>query len=355
MGRPKKTVRTIITTAEPEETAESDAVETDVDVIRALTELDGADTLTWQVHRLNHPNPGYCDPPLSTAELTLERIAKDFGPGRYQVKGIKPDGTYYKSARITIASRPTAAAPAVDLSALTKTQDMMPLILAMMNQNTQVITSALARPEAGKGFPTEALLTALPALLVAAKEFFKSPGGKDPTEQLLTAVELVERLKSESASKTGATWVDLLRDALPTMGGAVKDVLAARAPPVAMVPAIAAPSSEAAAAPAPAVMSAPAAEQPGAKLLDPVWQRNQIAYLIEKARLQRDVGLYVDLILDEIPGFVSPELIIQQLERADWWQVLVTFEPAIAPYQAWFDTLRRNLIQAIQEEAGKSA
>lgn len=354
----KKTVITTETEDAEDVVTGSDApdpIENDADVIRALVDIEGADSVRWQVHRVSHPNPGFCGE-LATVEMSLERIQSDFGPGRYQVKGFKAGGGYFKSARISIADTRKKDALAEALasmktSAPTAQLDLMPLVLAMMQSQSSIMAAVVSKPDSQKRFPTEALIAVLPALLPALKDLMGGKNGDDGTAKLLQAIELVEKLKGDGADKTGSTWVDIVRDALPQVGSVVKDAMGAmQRRPEGAPQAIQATVQQEIPAQI-AQVQIPVYQEGEMKFTNPVWQRSQIAFLIEKAKLGREVDLYVDLILDEIPAFIPPAIVLEHIRREDWWQILSAFEPAILPYQPWFETLRATLISSLTDES----
>lgn len=346
MGKVTRTTTEELSDAEAQ--AVNDAEKLDDDTIRALTEIEGADEARWQVHRISQPDAGYCGE-LSNSEVTLQRITDDFGTGRYVLKGIKPNGQYLKSGRVTItksAKRNVEATATPDLTSLLSKRDgsdTQTLLLAMMNNNTQVLTAALGRPETKTEFPWPAIITALPASLVAIKELFQKPDAdSDSMEKILKLVTVVEKLKGGDGDKaTGATWVDVLRDAIPSLSSAFGT--RAGVPGQSSAAMAAHVTQSASQSPHPELPEAVPAEHT-AEINVTTWFSIRITELIASAKANRNPELRAELLLEEKPIELTEDIIRALLSRGDWFAVLQTFDPGVAPYEGWFTELREHLL-----------
>lgn len=89
------------------------------------------------------------------------------------------------------------------------------------------------------------------------------------------------------------------------------------------------------------------------RLIEPLC-RKLAGELEEFAVNGADPGLAAESLLAKIPrlyrGQMSPEQTKSWLTDARWWDVLRTFQPSIAPYQAYCDDVRQALLQIVEEE-----
>jgi len=101
----------------------------------------------------------------------------------------------------------------------------------------------------------------------------------------------------------------------------------------------------------PAVPTGEGEGDPMWRLAEP-WLRRRAQDLHEWASLNMDVGLCAEMLLASVPPMfrevLSPPDLIALLQRPDWWALATAFHPPIAPYQAWIDDLRRELIDVLQ-------
>lgn len=361
-------VKKVITTEEVQDDGTEEQLEPDV--IRALAEMEGSGEIRWQVHCTAPPGPnlGYRIT-LSTGELTLERIA-ELGPGKYRVIGFKPDGKIFKSRTLEIGTSPNQQQKGnPELVELLKSQGgggdkMHTLLLAMMQQNTGVITAALARPEPPKKeIPWTALLTAAPLVLTAIKDFFKNNSENDATERLLKQLTVLEKLKGDGDGK-GASWPDVVREAL----SGVSTLVANRGNGPGSAQPIAArtvgnPSSDVLPAPgsdlvdssahAATMVETPVAVEPTEQNLMFGFAKDKLAELIRAAAKNRDPELQADLLIEEfesLPKFLSDEMILAAISRDDWFEQVCAFDKNAAPYFGWFSKLREYILDYFRGE-----
>lgn len=349
--------KTITTTVEQDgdgiETEKPEAL--DEDVIRALTELEGADEITWTVTRLSEPNSGFCGE-MSTVEISKRRIAEAYGPGRYRVQGTRPDGKYFKSGRISIAS-PLANAgdkTAELLESLkgSKSGDtsMMPLLLAMISSNSAIVTAALARPtEPKKEIPWAGLLAAAPVALTAVKEFFKNDTDSQSMEKLLKQLTILEKLKGDD--KGGSSWPDIIRDGLQSMR---EMATLAGGRPVQHIPATVVPATSASvrsgATVATALTETPEAVEPTQENLTMDWLKKKLDELLQNAAQNKDPELRAELLLDDLPEFIPESVIKTMLGRDDWFEQLCAFDQRVLSYHGWFTELRACVLETIDPD-----
>lgn len=84
------------------------------------------------------------------------------------------------------------------------------------------------------------------------------------------------------------------------------------------------------------------------------WLRRKAEELHEAASTNMPIELEAERLLvaaDKKFGmFVKHAELQTWLARPDWWEHVVSFHPPLAPYQAWLDDLRQELLAMIAEE-----
>ena len=72
----------------------------------------------------------------------------------------------------------------------------------------------------------------------------------------------------------------------------------------------------------------------------------QLNFLLSHAKADSDVGLYADMIYDNM----GPEQIRQFIMRPDLKEFLTAVNPEIAQYWPWFERLKNELVAILTEE-----
>jgi hypothetical protein len=348
-------------------TLEVDEDAQDPDELRALAELNAGSDVKWSIHRVSDmggKRPGYCGA-LTTAELTLDRIATEWGIGKYKVRGTRSNGQFAGQSTITIAEAPkgteTKTAALAPGAAPTSMQDYIALMEAKDLQRSQSMRewAAILAPLAaaiipnmfGQKVPT---LQDLTATLVNMKAL---NGGSESSlskiEELAKLVEVVQGIGGDGGKGSG--WADIVRDGIKTVGD-VLPALAARIP--GMMGPLAAPNVAAPMPQNPRVLS----QKPpvdSAKPADPMlqllgWLKEQLSALAHQASLNKDPNLYADVVLDNLPQ-IDPAMLRDMLAKPDWWATLVQFSPNVQPYPQWFAECREALLKGLEEIIGAAA
>ena len=352
MAKKQTRVETTTIADEDDDEQKSPREELDEDTLRALVEIDGADEIRWQIHRKSQPNPGYCGE-LSTTELSLYRIAGDYGAGRYKVKGIKADGSYFKSATITIAETPKRESNTDALAEALKKgggdSSLVPLMLAMMSNTTQITVAAMnqrpAPPPPPKEFPWGLIVPTIPATLLALKEFFANKGDDAAMEKILKMITVVDKLKG--ADDKATSWPDVVRDAL----GAAASMFPNRVPQPSGPRSIEVTQHNPVPESLPSNADTPAqAPSEEAMLLEFI--RRRLDTLVEAASRDRDPQLQAELFmesLDELPQLLRDSVLQAIVSRPDWFEQIAAMDARVAPYRGWMARLRDELMSLINE------
>jgi len=378
MAKAKKSTARVLADALKEAVDETEELQNggeekiDEEVIRALTELEGADEIRWQIHRVSQPDPGFCGE-CSTGELTLQHIAECYGPGRYRVVGMRPNGQYFKSSRVSITKQVKKPETTADLASLMQglqksdTSGLMPLLLASMNSNAQIVAAALARPEKpDREFPWKEIIAVTPLALTGLKEFFarKDESG-EAMDKFLKTLTIVEKLRGHD-EKAGSTWTDIIRDAMSALPAMVTRTSAAQRttgaesaanPRTVPQPLPGVPRDTAANVPASTdhgtaeAVATPEAIEATDEIKAMMWLREQLETLVTKAAANRNAVLYAEVFLEELPAFIPDEMIVQLLGDAQWFERLCQFDARVEPYRGWFETFTEALLNLIHEES----
>jgi hypothetical protein len=335
--------------------ATDDEVMDDADEIRALSELDGSGDVKWNVHRTMPAAGAGWVGVLSTSELSLERIAQEFGVGKYRVKGSRPNGTIAGQRTVTIAQVPKSlqALPVVAPAAAGGISEYISLMEAKEKERSSsmrewaLILSPILAPIAANLFGSKGpTLNELTQTLMNMKAL---NGGSESSltkiEELAKLVEVVQGIGGDGGK--GSTWADIARDGVKALGDALP-MLASRIPGMAPPPMAAAPAAlpSPSQPPRPAQAAKPTEQPPMLQLLG--WLKEQLSALAHQASLNKDPELYAEVVLDNLPS-VDPKMLRDVLAKPDWWATLVQFSPNVQPYPQWFAECREALLKGLEE------
>lgn len=336
----------------------------------------------------------YCDAPLEKAGMIkklgtseLKNLREDclqLGPGEYHVIARTTRGRFVKGTRHKIKisgfARPPAAnpqTPATDpLMLLTQLEERAERRRAIDRDQRRAEIKFWAPILAPIGLElAKGLFGArggesikdLVAALVGMKELVGGGGGSSSdkaVDHLLKGIELARDLEPSK----GATWPDALINGVTGLAKEFRPVIEQaqrNRPPQAAgqvqfqtaptTPAIAAPQ------PAPAGETGPNGATPGVDmwaLVEPLLQR--LAQDLEDFAVNAaDPDLAAEALLAKVPrtfrAMVEPEQIKQWLTQADWWELTVKFRPGLAPYQAFCDDVRQDLLQLFEPQSDTDA
>jgi hypothetical protein len=344
-------------------TGEGEETDDDADEIRALSELDSSGDVRWNVFRTMPAATAGWVGVFSTSELSLERIAQEFGTGRYRVKGSRPNGTIAGTRTVSIAAVPKNLMPVVAPPAAPEKnggiQDYIALMEAKDKERSAsmrewaAILAPLFAPIAANLFGQKGpTLQDLTATLVNMKQL--NGGSESQLSKIEELAKLVEVVQGIGGEGKGSSWADIVRDGIKTVGD-VLPALATRIPGF-MPP----PAAPALTPPAPVVVSHNSPPAPGPRPQaapkpsgDPMlqllgWLKEQCAGLAHQASLNKDPNLYADVVLDNLPD-VDPTMLRNMLGAPDWWATLCQFSPNVQPYPQWFAECREALVKGLDE------
>lgn len=344
---------------------------------------------------------------LTPSEFSIERMRELFGPGRYRVRVVGPKGFLKGGGPVHIAKQnPAASGPqssgasgvgevAALLKALNEKDELRRkeeserrgriMELTIPAAITGLTTMVAAIFSGNRGPDLTGLITALkPApgptitdLTTAVANIKTLTGGdKNETSQLETFLKIMELVKDHAGGdgKGETNWLDLARDALKEGLPAAKSFLETMqanqraqplplpmqvtprvvgAPGLQASPTNAGTPSVSTVTPAPTPTATPDGETDMMAFAMPII-REQLAKLLAWATENKNVELYSEVLLDQLPpivhSYVKPQQALDALKRPDWFQFVTGIEPRLIPHQKWCDEMRLELIDIIEEQ-----
>jgi hypothetical protein len=321
----------------------------DQDELRAIAEMEGGSDIKWTVTRTSdfgNKRAGYVGT-LTTGDVSMETIANEWGKGTYRVRGTRSNGQFVKSTTVVIAEEPkrppqtlmAAAGPGSSV------QDFIALMDARAEREGEkwlkwaAILSPLLAPALANLF-SGTKGTTLTELTTALSNIKQLEGGSkvDQMSEFTKLLELVDRVKGDD-KPAGSTWADIVRDGIrevgPVLGGLVQ--LRTGHPPPPSLPKTDSP---------PAPQGEATQDNPMLQLL--AWFKTQLQGLIYQASMNKDPGLYAEVVLDNLPAGADIKQLHGYLAREDWWAMLTQFSPGVQPYPQWFAECRAELVKGLE-------
>jgi hypothetical protein len=364
-----------------EEFAQLDAME-EGGLSRAIEEIRHVEGAKAEVRRIAPPERvGYCRSyPVSV--FSLERIGADWGPGKYRVQFKGPGDKYIRGGgAFDIAEGLQPAGPSSvpgtgvqDLLALFKAQDEKRLADREKHSERWFKWASLLAPILGpkvlelfggsKG-------TSLADMIRAVKDLkeLQAPT-QDLNSQFGQVVQILEGARAiigdnDIGSKTGSTWVDLIRDlangpaaaalagAIPRLGQPVPGQhppLLPQQAPVASVSSVQPPASVSAST------GAPAGPVPSNSVIQQLhWLRETLGQLVAQATKKANPRLYVEVVLDNLPPFITPKELLERMAADDCLKQLQQLDPRITPHLEWFTKFRDMAVRVLERQLRREA
>lgn len=330
----------------------------ELDGIAKLRALAGGESLAkFEVRRvMPSANAGYVGT-LGDEELTMERLADEYGPGTYTIRVRLPGGKFAGSDRVQIAELPkhrqpppqaaapvVSAAPAGDSSIGMMMQAMQRSTEAQVNMLSGMVKSLIERPLPTPPAPPPPPDT-IQILTLASKLFDRGDKGGGSFDQFMKGVEFGKEIGGGGETDMG----DLL---LKGMEG-LKDLSAAnppqprrRLPAPGTVPAIEGPAA------APVAQQQAAPRAPGVTM-NPVqllgWLNKQVQHLLVQASRRKSPELYAEVFLDNLPPGLDDESLLARLKAPDAIDQLAKLDKRVLSFRTWFEEFRDECVRMIEE------
>jgi hypothetical protein len=369
---------------EAEEAAAIDEME-DGQLFRAMDEVRHVEGAKAEVYRVAPAEKvGHCRSyPVSV--FSLEKVATDYGAGKYRVKFkgpgdkyIKGGGTFDIAEGLNAAAAPGAGGSAVEqVLALFKAERERDEADRLKKNDKYLQWATLLVPlvapklldmiGGSKGLGPRDLI----GMMKDMKEM-QAPAADLNTQfqTVLSVLQGAKELVGDDGGKpsTGATLVDLLRDFIqsPAAGAlvsAIPGMGSPRSPSPLSFPSAGPPALQPATAaqPGPAASSgsapntAPASTNPD-MLQQLQWLRGTLTQLMVQAQKPgSSPRLYGEVVLDNLPPFIDPAALLERLKRDDWLQQLSQVDARVGQHQEWFQRFRDYAVKSLTRKLAKAA
>ena len=80
------------------------------------------------------------------------------------------------------------------------------------------------------------------------------------------------------------------------------------------------------------------------------WLRNQVGALIRQAAKGGDPALYADVFMDNLPDFLTPEAVFEQMTAPDAVTRLVQLDSRVQHYLPWFEKFREAVLAQFEDD-----
>ncbi len=332
----------------------------ELDILRALTELEGGQDAKWQIYRKPPLKQGQREgflTALSSAELSMEEIQHRFGSGKYAIRGFKSNGRFLKQTTVEVATDIDKPDNKASASSNSDTRDVLAIIQEREEKRAERSRELMA-------LTIPAAITGVVSIITAvlSRQQQKTNGIEDmvqlsaalkglmpPAENALSTADMMFKAMDFATKHAGkgdnSPWVDLAKEAMGTitpllesrMAQPMQQELLPRQP---LQPQL--------------TSNVNNQEQPAMQPFNVMkmmgWARDTLGYLAVKAQQNRDAGLYADWLLDNVPPDVDIKEFAKYIRQESWWTVLQQFQPAVKPYEGWFSEFRLALMEAYADQ-----
>lgn len=329
----------------------------------------------------------YCDTPLekagqirklATSELKgLRDECLQLGPGEYHVVARSKRGTFVPKSKVRIKisgfarpATPTSTTAPMDpflmMAQMEERLERRRLAARAERMNEIKFWAPILAPigiEFAKGLfgrSNGESIKDLVAAFVGMKDLMGGAGaGEKQVETLLKGIELARDL--QPGDSKGSTWPDVLANGISTIAKPIADSLAQRrgvnnGTQLQLGPAADPAAAQATPQPAGAIAGPTTNGATGEKdamwaMIEPVLKR--LGQDLEEFAVNgADPGLAAEALLVKIPrsvkAMVQPEQLKTWLNEPTWWAMLVQFQPALQPYQAFCDDVRMAILEQLE-------
>lgn len=357
----KKIITTTVTKEEPA----PDAVElepnpepltqdevAEIDGVDYLLSLGGDDVVRYRVDKLPS-KPGdreaFCLN-YSRTDLSLDAIRESFGGGTYKITVYNARSQYMGQKRVTIAELPRSshpaalAGPSADLAAVLVAakgdNSGLMMIMEVFKQQSAMIAALLSKP-APVVPPPPSIMEMIAVMREMNRDQPKS-SEESAVSMLLKGIELGKEFTGGGESMLGIAGkgLDMLRPLIE------RDATAPRGAAPAQRQALPASTAGAAAQPAPA---APTTEN-DAMLKQLSWLRDQTRALCHQAARGRSPDLYAEVLIDNLPDFITPADLLARVRDPASVQQLAQLNADVLKYQPWFEEFRKAVVGFLTDE-----
>jgi hypothetical protein len=311
------------------------------DELAGILGADDSEDIKYTVHKMpGKPGEriGYCNT-YTRGDLSLDTIRSTFGGGQYRITGRNSKNQYVTSKQVTLIDLPKApgtlngAGASADLAAVLQAAkgdgSNVAMIMQMFKAQSDMMTAILSRPSEphDKG-PSVMEIIAMIKTLQPEKD-----SGNDAVKMLMQGLELGQKLGG--GGETGM--LDIAKQGLEMIGPLV--AREASQPKPAPRPN---PQPQIQQQPAPAAL--PQQEAPNPMMQKLMWLRQLTATLIVHAVKQHDPETYAEVVLDNLPSFITEDEILERMKPDNVVAQLAQLNPQVTQHAAWFEEFRQAVI-----------
>jgi hypothetical protein len=342
---------------------------------RAIEEVRQVEGAKAEVYRVSPADKqGHCRAyPVSM--FTLERVAADYGPGKYRVRFKGPADKYIKGGSTFDIAEGVSAAHGSPQSP-TGIQELLSFFKAQEEKTAAErekrtsgwlewakILAPLALPKLLELLGGGSKGTSLPDMIRAVKDLkeLQAPPQdlQSQFEQVVTILQGARELAGDgdAAKATGSTWVDLIRDAVQSPAAAsFVQALTARSSPL---PSHAVEMQQPTPVIAPPVLAGNSGSAsntvPGSSMIQQLqWLRATLSTLLTQAEKQANPRLYAEVVLDNLPRFVPENDLLERLSAENWFEALKQVDARVGAHEAWFQRFRDYCVRSISRSQRKA-
>lgn len=347
MAAKRTTARTLDLQAMPPQEIqipiEEDFEPESAELMRVLEEMHDAGNSKVEIYRqLSHGKDlRYIDemPPANYSIAMLKH--PPYNGGKFRIYVRNADGKIVANKMIEVESAPVAptiappAAPQIQQAA-----DMTPLVAAIAAGFTKLgeLVVVSARENRQEQRTTKDILEELRAY----QDVFGKPAAEAPPRDSLDNLDkmfgILEKLQAFSGGGGEKTTLESMLDFAKFIVPSIRDAIQQEHQPES-APALAAPAAQQG-------NPTQAPPQPTQREQAAMQLKMQLMFLCSQASRNNDPSTYAGLVVDMVPKHI----LMQYVDREDWFEQLAALQPAVAQYREWFTELRAIALSILTEE-----
>lgn len=340
---------------------------------RTIEELKAGGSVKVDVYRiLPVERAGWCRS-YSILAFSIDKLAKDFGAGAYRVKFKDQHERFVKGGtqRIDIAepvgSHETSPSSIQDIVAIFKEERERERIDREKRKGEWWELGKLLLPIVAPkildmfGGSRNNLADMIRAVKDLKDLQAPTPDLGAQFNQVVGILQGAKELVGDNTAQTGSTWVDLVRDVLqsPAVGaiasglipqpGGVPGMSVCAVPPRATTP----PAVPKATKQVASCVGASPKVDPMLEQLN--WLKSVVTDLLMQASRHSSPRIYAEVVLDNLPEFVTPRDLLERLSNPGWLAQLTLLEPRVGEHQQWFTKFRDYALKALLRRERRAA
>lgn len=322
------------------------------DELAGLLGADDSDDVKYTVHKMpTKPGErvGYCNT-YTRGDLSLDTIRSTFGGGQYRITGRDGKNQYVTSKQVTIVDLPKApglasAGTSADLAAVLQAAkgdgSGMAMMMQVLKSQGDMVAALLSRPQE-KG-PSIMEIIAMMKTLQPEKD-----SGSEAVKMLMQGLTLGKEIGG--GGETGM--LDVAKQGLEMLAPLVANQAKNPAPVRVPRPNGHAPQPAQLPQSPPPMNAAPVVQAPqGNPMMQKLmWIRQLTQTLIVHAIKDHSPDTYAEVVLDNLPPFITEQEILERLTPDNAVAQLAQLNPQVTEYAPWFEQFRVAVLDMLSDE-----